>query len=162
MTYNKEWFSSNVKLHQSGLYGLAISILKNEEDAKDAVQETLYKAFYNIDSLRNPEKFKPWIMKILANTAYEMIRNKKYQLNIDDYNDIIETPNTLDLSTKINLWDAVQSLNLSYRPIIIMFYYEDLSIKEISEILSLTPVTTRKRLSRARKQLKQILEGKEV
>jgi len=91
-----------------------------------------------------------------------MLRNKKYQLNIDDYNDIIKDPNTLDLSIKISLWDAVQSLKLSYRPIVIMFYYEDLSIKEISEILSLTTVTTRKRLSRARKQLKQILEGKEV
>lgn len=162
MKYTKDWFVENIHLCQSGLYGLAISILRNEEDAKDAVAESIYKAFYNIENLRDPYKFKPWIMKILTNTAYEMIREREYTENIDNYNNTLESPHLVDISTKITLWDAVQSLGELYSPLVILFYYEEIPIKEIAKILDITPVTARKRLSRARKKLRIILEGKEV
>lgn len=159
MEYSKDWFVERVKSCQSGLYGLAISILRNEEDAKDAVQETLYKAFDNIENLKDPNKFKPWIMKILSNTAYDMIRKKKFSTNIDDYTNTLESKSSIDIDTKVTLWAAVQSLESTYRPVIILFYYEDLTIMEISKILGITIVTTKKRLSRARRQLKDILEN---
>lgn len=158
MFYTKDWFSNNVKLCQTGLYSLAISMLRNEEDAKDAVQETLYKAYDNLSTLKEPEKFKPWIMKILTNTAYEMLRKRKYTLNIDEYSNIPENANSIDLSTKITLWQAVESLNMNQRTVLILFYYESLSIKEISKVLGISQSAVKKRLSRGRMKLRQLLE----
>src|SRR5699024_1560053 len=151
-------FSNNVKLCQTGLYSLAISMLRNEEDAKDAVQETLYRAYDNLNTLKDPEKFKPWIMKILTNTAYEMLRKRKYTLNIVENNNITETTKSDDLSTKITQWQAVESLNLNQRTVLILFYYENLSIYEISKVLRISQAAVKKRLSRGRNKLRQLLE----
>lgn len=157
MIYKNEWFVENIKSCEAGLYSLAFVMLRNEEDAKDAVQETLYRAYDHISALKDPKKFKPWIMKILTNTAYEMLRKRKYTECIDEYIDILPDSTPIDASTKISLWESVQSLDINYRNIVVLYYYENLPIKEIAKILDITPEAVKKRLSRARMKLKQIL-----
>lgn len=161
MHNEKEWFTESVLNCQTGLYNLAFGILKNEEDAKDAIQDTLYKAYDKLDSLKNTKKFKPWIMKILTNSAYEILRKRKDTVCIDEQFSIA-APEETDVNIKLTLWDAVQLLELQNRTVIVLFYYEDLSIKEISRITDLKPDAVKKRLSRARGQLKYLLEEKEV
>lgn len=156
MPNEKDWFCRNVRQCQNGLYHLAISILKNESDAQDAIQETLLKAYDHLNDLKQKNKFKPWLMRILINTAYEMLRKRK---NTEEISEWTEPPaDSPDLNTRITLWDTVQSLPAGYRTVIVLYYYENLTVKEIGKITDLTPDTVKKRLSRARERLKAALK----
>lgn len=73
----RAWFCERVNENSGGLYWLAKSILHNDEDVKDAVQEAVLTAYEKLGSLRDEGSFKPWIMRILANTAYSMIRRSQ-------------------------------------------------------------------------------------
>lgn len=74
MTIDKAWFCEQIHMHQSEMYRIAYRILQNKEDTDDAVQETLYRAYTNLESIRKPEYFKTWIIRILMNTSYEILK----------------------------------------------------------------------------------------
>ena len=158
MRDDKEWFSENVLECQESLYILAYSILRGEEDAKDAVQEAIWRAYENLDSLREQSKFRPWIMKILSNTAYSMLRQRRQTFNIDEQEDIPAPENGADVNTRISLWEAVEKLEMPYRQVVVLYYYERFSVKEISGMLDSRPDTIRKRLSRAREMLRCLID----
>ena len=151
----KEWFCKNIKNLENGMYRLSYSILKNDADAQDAVQEAIYKAYKNIESLSDKKKFKPWIYKIVTNTSFEILKNKKYYVNMED--NIIETEK-VDIDTNVTLWNAVQELKQPYRTTITLFYYEDMSIKEISKITGTSMDAIKKQLSRGREKIKEVMK----
>lgn len=153
---SKEQFCENVRLCKNAMYSLAYSILKNDCDAADAISETILKAFSNIDSLNNDRFFKTWILKILRNTCIEMIRKNHTTCDIDEQYDIADTLQS-DISASITLKDAVYSLKDPYRTVIILYYYEDLSVKEISKITESSVHAVKKQLSRAREMLRKNL-----
>ncbi len=157
MQDEKAWFTQAALQQQNSLYLLAFSILKNDEDAKDAVQDALIQAYRNLDSLRDKSKFRPWIMKILTNCAYAALRKKAPAEQIETQWDLAAPEERIDISTKLSLWEAVQLLPLPYRTVVTLYYYENLSVKEIGKITDSRPDAVKKRLSRAREQLKQIL-----
>ena len=64
-----QWFCEQVRLLEGSLYRTAVSLLNNRQDAEDAIQEALYTAYEKRHTLKSPEKFKPWLLKILTNTA---------------------------------------------------------------------------------------------
>lgn len=161
MTIDKAWFCEQIHMHQSEMYRIAYRILQNKEDTDDAVQETLYRAYTNLESIRKPEYFKTWIIRILMNTSYEILK-KKYNLNIDDYTEMIGESE--DITTSVMMEKAIAGLEENYRNVIILYYYEDFSVKEISKILNLSVMNVKQRLSRSRKMLKEILSerGKKI
>ena len=71
---DKEDFCHLVEVHQSALYRTARSILSNQQDVEDAVQEAVCAAYSHLDRLREPEKFKAWLLKILVNECYDLCR----------------------------------------------------------------------------------------
>ena len=79
----KEWFCKNIKDLENGMYRLSYSILKNEADAEDAVQEAMYKSYKNLENLTDKRKFKPWIYKIVTNTSLEILKNNKNVIKTD-------------------------------------------------------------------------------
>ena len=83
-----ERFCSAVFEMKGDMYAIALSILKNKEDAEDAVQQTLYKAYERLDTLRFTEKFKPWILKILTNECYAVIRGRNKSVPTDDIEEV--------------------------------------------------------------------------
>lgn len=161
MKDDKEWFCDSIQTYQNSMYTLAIGILKNEDDAQDVIQDTILKAYSNLDSLRNRNKFKQWVMQILANTAYELLRKRKPTSDIDEQWDLQEPEKGIDISTKLTLRETVDSLPVLYRTVIILFYYENMSVKEIAVVTNTQPVTVRQQLLRARKLLKERL-SKEI
>ena len=99
---------------------------------------------------------KPWILKILARECYNIINRRQYHV---DLNEIPQTAApTEDLDTKNSLWAAVSRLQTSHREVIILYYYEDLSTKEIARILNISQESVRQRLSRARAALRILLD----
>lgn len=153
--YQKEWFCKNIRDLEKGMYRLSYSILKNETDAQDAVQEAIYKSYKNLDNLKDKRKFKPWIYKIVTHTSFEILKNNKNYLDIEQENIQAETD---DIDTNLTLWNAVQGLKQPYRTTITLFYYEDMSIKEISKITGTNIDAIKKQLSRGREKIKEVMK----
>lgn len=150
------WFCSQVGAMKNSMYALAIGILKNEADAEDAIQNALLSAYEHLDDLRLFDKLRPWVLKILTRECYRIADHRT------DYAELDEIPDAavpcVDLDTKTSVWNAVCSLETGYREIIILFYYENLSTREIARILNLSEENVRKRLSRARAMLRTLLD----
>ena len=155
MIDTRSWFCDSIKNVESGLYKLSYSILKNESDAQDAVQEAIYNAYKEVNYLRDKRKFKPWIYKIVRNTSFQILKNKEYYLDIEQAN--VQSEKT-DIDSNLTIWNAVQRLEQPYRTVIILFYYEDLSIKEISKITGSKVDAVKKQLSRCREKMKDIIK----
>lgn len=155
MKTNEE-FCENVRQCQNAMYSLAFSVLKNEYDAADAISEAVLKAFSNINSLKNDKYFKTWILKILHNTCIEMLRKKHTAADIDEQYHLADNSLT-DISAKLSLWSAVNSLKNPYRTVTVLYYYNDLCVKDIAKITDSGIPAVKKQLSRARTMLKEIL-----
>ena len=154
MIDQKKWFCDNIKDLENGMYRLSYSILRNETDAQDAVQEAIYRSCKNLEFLKDKRKFKSWIYKIITNTSFEMLKNKKDYLDIEQEN---VQEDKIDIDTNLTLWNVVQGLEQPYRTKITLFYYEDMSIKEISKITGTKIDAIKKQLSRGREKIKEVM-----
>ena len=126
-------FSTLIKTYEKDLYKVAIAMTKNEEDALDCIQEAILQSYISIKDLRQEEYFKTWLIKILINKCNALLKKNKKIMNLD--------------------MEITEDLKI----IVILYYYEDMSIKDISESLNIPQGTIKSRLSRARKKLKEIL-----
>lgn len=153
---NKAWFCGQIVNNQTAMFRLARAILKNDEDAEDAVQEAILSAYVNLDSLRKPEKFKSWILHILTNKCYDACRKNRSAVALSDVEEILPASGT-DCTEKLSLWQVVQQLPEDLRTVITLFYYEDFSIRQISETLDLGQAAVKTRLFRGRQRLKTLL-----
>ncbi len=152
-TIKKEEFERLVIENQLSMYRLAMSILKNSNDAEDAVSETVLTAYQNLSSLKKNDSFKAWMMTILVNVSKKMLRKKKRVVLYDDLG-------LFEKSTdegSCEMWEAVLTLNAKYAKVVILYYYEGFSTKEIARILHIPEGTVKSRLSRARSKLQQII-----
>ena len=157
MRDEKEFFCECIRQHEKSMYALAFSILKNENDAADIMQEAILKAYCNMDNLRDKKKFKSWILSIVHNTAIEFLRKHRETVDIEDQWGISAPEPPIDMAAKLTVWEAVQKLKPPYRTVVVLFYYDNLSIQKISDITSTSAVTVRQQLSRARKMLAKLL-----
>ena len=150
-------FCEQVKMYRYQFYVIAHAILKNEEDAQDAVCSAILKAYEHMDQLKNPHRFKAWMITITKNEALQ-IKRRRLELPGDEKVEQLLEP----VRDHYNeLWDCIQSLSEEYRLVIVLFYYNELSLREISKVLGIPIGTVKSRLSRGRELLKQALEGKE-
>jgi RNA polymerase sigma-70 factor (ECF subfamily) len=151
---NNSAFSILIKSYEKDLYKVAIAMTKNDDDALDCIQEAILQAYISIKDLRQDEYFKTWLIKILINKCNALLKKNKKILNLDvntSKNDKVEQSDRLELK------DSINSLDSDLRIIIILYYYEDMSIKDISESLNIPQGTIKSRLSRARSKLKEML-----
>ena len=137
------------------MYFTALSILKNFHDAEDAMQDTVIIAMKSYSKLLNKESFTCWIMKILINRCRRILFLKIRFLKEIEHNHKVEEHNLSDES--IILKEAVLKLSYKYRVIISLRYFDDLSIKQISNILEYPEGTVKAQLHRGIKKLKLVL-----
>lgn len=152
---DEEAFIKVVDEYMTQMYKIAKIRLKKEENIGDAIQETILAAFTNIKQLKEPCYFKTWIIKILINKCNDIIKDNKV-LYVDDYYSLEN--NTLTYSEnseeKLDFENIINKLNPEYRLVVVMYYVNRFTTKEISEILNEKEGTIKSRLSRARQQLK--------
>lgn len=153
---DKEAFLSLIEQNRLNVYRVARGILKNEEDIKDAIQNTLIKAFENIHTLKKDQFFRTWLIRIVINECNEILRKSKRCISLDETIGNLSEKYT-DHYENMDLIHAMHSLNDELRVIVTLFYYDDLSVKTISEILEISEGTVKSRLSRARAKLKELL-----
>lgn len=140
--------------HKESHYRLAYSYVKNVDDALDIVQESIYKAFSSIDSLKTPSYIKTWFYKIIVNTSLDFLRKQKRMVVVDEEALSGYDPGTYDTYRDIDLQRALEDLPDNYRSIIVLRYFEDLKIEEIAEILDENVNTVKTRLYKSLEKLR--------
>ena len=160
-------FSKMYGLTYQKLYFLCFSILRNEEDAQDALQETYIKIHQNIHSLENEKVFVAWINKIAYNTCIRILNlnKKKVDLPGDEFLQAIPADSNLsnpeekvmEASKKEIISDMIDRLDPVLRTALILKYFEGLKVTQIASIMDCPVGTVNSRLNTARRQLKEAL-----
>lgn len=164
---DKEAFTNLVLLLKNDLYKIAKARLKNDDDTYDVIQETMIIAFKSIKKLKQPLYFKSWMIKILINKSNQLYkkRNKHSITSLDEYNNYKNMKNADMESTESTLDFSFICKNLKYedRMIIMLYYMEQFTDKEIGEILNLKENTVKTKRTRAKQEIKSIMQkGDEI
>jgi RNA polymerase sigma-70 factor, ECF subfamily len=171
---DKEAFYSLVRPCERAIYSAAVGILNNREDAEEAVQEAVLKAFLHLAGFRGEAKFSTWLVKITINEARLKLRKDRRHLyeSVDeqvssedgdytpkDFADWREVPSEALQRKELRegLKRAIASLPLKYREVVILRDVQQLRIEETAQILGITEGSVKTRLSRARLQLRDAL-----
>lgn len=154
---DKEAFSQLIKDIRIDLYKISKGFFKNEEDIKDAVSETILTAYQKINTLENEKLFKTWIIRILINKCNDILRKNSKIIFLN--NEIDEITYDKDPNEYLDLYKAINTLNDDIKILVILYYFNDLSISEISKITNIKEGTIKSRLSRGRDKLYLILNA---
>ena len=141
-------FTELIETRMKSLYRAAIAILENDEDAADAIQDTIISCWEKLGTLKKPQYFRTWIMRILINKCYDLQRKKKLYVPIESQPE----PQIYD-EYNIELKEALAFCGEKYGLILTLYYGEGYKIREISDILDIPAATVQTRLRRARMKL---------
>lgn len=144
---------------RTAMYRLAWSILRHPQQAEDAVSAAVLQAYRKAETLRDETRFKPWLMRVTANTCYDLLRKEKRERDYAqsaDFSQLFITPRENSLLELIGL------LPPDVAQVLVLFYYEGFSTSEIARALGLSGAAVRARLSRGRKRLRLVLEEGET
>ncbi|TMN22938.1 sigma-70 family RNA polymerase sigma factor [Lentibacillus cibarius] len=120
--------------YENDIYRVAFMYMKNKDDALDVIQETAYRSFKKISTLKNPAVFKSWLIKIAINCATDLLRRKKKIIYLNhDYENLLDSNNE-DIPLSLSLDDLIGTLNESEKSIILWKYYYGYTLKEIAKI----------------------------
>lgn len=151
---DKEAFSQLIKNVENELYKIARTRFYNHYDIEDAVQETIVQSLKSIKSLKHPQYFNTWIIRILINNC-NIIYKKKSNLELEEvqysYSD-----NSDDINNKLNFDNIMKKLNYDERIAITLYYMEGYTNKEISKLLDTKVGTIKSRISRAKQKIKEM------
>ncbi|MDE6659633.1 MAG: sigma-70 family RNA polymerase sigma factor [Eubacterium sp.] len=148
-------FITIVKRNNQRIYLLALSYTKNNTDAEDIMQNVFMKLWKHSKPFKDEEHIDKWLTIICINESKDYIKNpfRKRNVPIDEAINL----SAIDKTENIDLLKAVMSLPTKERTMIHLFYYEDMSITDISDILKIKESAVKTRLFRARQKLKTLL-----
>lgn len=149
-------FESLVLESKDTLYRVSMSMLKNEQNALDCVSDAILKAYENLNKLRQEEYFKTWLIRILINECKRTLKKQNKELSLEKSLPDVRSRDNPYFS--VELGEAIDSLPEKIRLVVIMFYIEDYSIKEIKRVLNIPEGTVKSRLSKGRELLRETLK----
>ena len=158
MQISDQTFDDWVRQYQRLLFGIAYWLTGSRTDAEELAQEAFFQAYRSRSSLRDVEAVKGWLVAILRNCHSQMRRQGKSraEVPIDEMPYEPEDHHACSINA-LALHQALAKLNEGYRLPVVLFYFQDLSYREISEALELPIGTVMSRLSRARKLLHELI-----
>lgn len=154
-------YATLVERHKDMVFTIAYRILKNREDAEEISQDTFMKAYRSLRKFRKESKFSTWLYRIVYNLCVSQLRkNKKQTDSLDDedkYLDIEDTHNRMEQleeqDRKRYIDQAIQLLKSEGKTILTLYYQDELTVDEISDVTQLTHSNVKVRLHRARLRL---------
>jgi len=163
-----EAFAALVDEHQRYVYNLALSVVKDENEALDLAQETFVRAWIALPNFKGQSQYRTWLYRIVTNLCYNRLPNLRRSLNDlgdDMMENIPETDSTFDNpahefesnETRGYLHQAIEELDENYRLLITMRYQNELSYEEIASTLNLPLGTVKTGIFRAKAQLRNAL-----
>ena len=165
---NKDAFGEPAVRHREYALRFAMRLVHEADSAQDLAQEAAIQAYRSIDGLRDPIRFRSWLCGIVWNVCQSHIRNessaRKSTARVIDER---LTPGTADDADSLDIveeheqrnivFEAVESLSAPHKEAILLFYFEQLKVREIARQLSVSESVVKVRLNRARKQLRRML-----
>ena len=158
MKGNKESFGILIKNNKEYLYKMAFLYVKDEQDALEVIHETVYRAFLNIEKLKKAKFFNTWITRILINVSIDFLKKKGKNEMLDESTPIIKEKCEISTEEKLDLYNAIDLLNDNYKTVIIMMYFNDMKIKDISKVMEIPENTVKTYLRRAKQALGEVLK----
>lgn len=156
-------FTELFRHYETRIYRLAMTILRNERDAEDAVQDVFLRVFERIRGYRGESSFETWLTAIVVNVCRDRLRRQKVRrvLSLDRLrgqaggDDVAKV--VADRLQRQTLWSLVDRLEEKYRLPVILHYHENLSCGEVARVLGLRTSTVYSRLNTARLRLRVML-----
>lgn len=169
---NSKCFEELYNLYYQKIFALARMTVKNEADAEDILQQTFINAWRSLSKLDDPAAFNTWIQKITLNLCYSHLRKKDIAILLDAES---ETAEPVDGDTQLllpevyaerddlrqRLGKIIDSLSDVQKQTILLFYFNELKVDEIAEVMECSSGTVKTRLSLARKAIKSEIEEQE-
>lgn len=167
-------FRTLFAMYKQKVYGTAYLILKDYQHSEDIVQETFLQVYLKLENLKEPQYFERWLYKITVNLCLDAVRklNKHPLSSLDEYINIQTDSSLSDSNTpeaiaeykeiQKKILSCIYSLPSQYAAVLVLFYYNNFSIKEISEIINCSEATVKTRLFRARKNLEKVLSKEQL
>jgi RNA polymerase sigma-70 factor (ECF subfamily) len=163
---NTSKFSYFIEKYKDMAFSIAFRIVDNKEDAEEIVQDAFFKAFRSLDKFRKDSKFSTWFYRIVVNSSLSRARSKRPESSSIDENDIADVAvesvesayRSLDLSDQkkfVHL--ALEQLSIEDRLLLTMYYLNENSIDEITEITDIIQDNVKMKLHRARNKMYKIL-----
>ncbi|WP_458460502.1 RNA polymerase sigma factor [Paenibacillus sp.] len=147
---DRDAFIRLIREIENSLYNTAKSMLRKEEDVADAIQETILKAYKSLHTIREPQYFKTWIFRILINECNTLLSRRSLSTSY------AEVPAKQEFSSpfdEVDMREAVDQLDEQKKVVIVLHYFEDLSLRQVAEALDISESAVKMRLSRARQEL---------
>ena len=148
-----------INKYSDTLYKICFLILKDENDIKDVLQETFIKYMTKAPDFKSEEHKKAWLIKVSQNKCREFLRFHKRHaaVPLDEVEESISVTNGMDTSS-IELLSLIWNLKYKLKSVVILYYIEGYNIKEISQIVNISESAVKKRLERARKELRMVAD----
>lgn len=151
---DKAAFSQIIKGKENKLYRISRSVLRNDADCADAIQEALLRAWLKLPELRDYQLFEHWLVRIVLRECYRITKKRKFD-SINYENAATYKENVDD---KIAIQDAIYSLDVKKRVTFILHYIEGYKVYEIAHIMNIPEGTVKSRLMRARNEMRSLLK----
>lgn len=155
----EDFINYAVRTYSDTIYRVALNITKNSDDAFDVCQEVYLRLLKNKEKIKDKEHLKAWLLRTAINCSksYKTQAYKRYTVALDNYKEASVEFKYDELS----LMESVMALPQKYSTVIYLFYYEEMTIKEISRIMHISQSGVKSRLNRGRSKLKNMLKEHE-
>lgn len=155
---DKAAFCELIKKRKEILYRIAYMYVKNQHDAVEIIDETVYRAYISINQLKCDKYFNTWLTRILINCSIGYLKKSKKIILFENLIEYNTKKQDLSSDEKIDLYDAVDKLDEKYKTVIILKYFNDMTIKEIAEIMDCKESNVKNYLHRALSTLRIYLK----
>jgi RNA polymerase sigma-70 factor (ECF subfamily) len=151
-------FEPLVKRYERVLFSVALRLVGDYEDARDATQNALVRAYVHLETFDPTRKFFSWIYRIVVNECLNVRRARRPQERLVDTLEAKPSPDGVEaLERRDQIEVALQALTEEYREVVVLRHFADLSYAEISEVVGVPEKTVRSRLFSARQRLGTVL-----
>ena len=164
---NVAYFNLLYKRYSGKIFGKCLSLLKNEDEAEDATQDVMMKILLNMSKFSGRSRFSTWIYSITYNYCIDFLRRKKKDLAIyvEDFNDNIDLEDNVEdaflLQMNVDRLKVImEEIPSTDKTILLMKYQDEMSIKEISEILKKSESAVKMKIKRAKHKFKKTFSAK--
>ncbi|HYF76009.1 MAG TPA: RNA polymerase sigma factor [Symbiobacteriaceae bacterium] len=168
---DKNAYATLVGQYQAQVLALCLRMTGNREDAADVAQQAFIQAYRHLDRYDPDQPFRPWLYKIATNECISFLRRTKKHQAVPAADDVLENvsdpadgaPSIVDLAEdRERVRTAVAQLPLSYRQVVVAYYFQELSYQEIARQTGVPVGTVGTLLHRAKQQLRKLLAATEV
>lgn len=161
---DKNLYAQVIHRYEKKLLRYATYLVNDEHLAADVVQEAFIKAYINLNSFNLKLKFSSWLYRIVHNVAISLVIKNKKNLSLDDFHDLDSKINLEDELIKKelqeHLYQCLEQMSLIYKEPLILFFLEEKSYEEISDVLHLPVGTVGTRINRAKHIVRKLCQKK--